>query len=340
MIATFLWRILRPLLFRLDAENAHHFTVRFLSLFARFRAFRVLLAITTGDRKRPTVRLARLGDLEFRNRVGLAAGLDKNAELLEALPALGFGFAEIGTVTPRPQPGNPRPRLFRVPSEGRLFNRMGFNNLGADLIADHVREARARGTLPLSFRIGVNIGKNKETSADDAASDYAAAARPFADLADYLVVNVSSPNTPGLRALQTLDALAPILLAVRNEVSTWSRVPPILLKLAPELPHDVLEGLLASGTKLELAGWVLANTLAGEHAGGSGGWSGRILTERSRALVAFARARTDLLIISVGGISSAEEARERLRLGADLVQIYSALVFEGPSLPARIAAEI
>jgi dihydroorotate dehydrogenase len=274
----------------------------------------------------------------FRSRVGLAAGFDKDAELVTALPSLGFGFAEIGTVTPRPQPGNDRPRLFRDPSRGSLFNRMGFNGAGADVVSR--RLARVKDQLSADFRIGVNLGKNKDTSLEDAASDYAKAASYFQDLADYMVVNVSSPNTPGLRSLQTLEALKPIVTAVNGVIGKWSRRPPLLLKLAPELSGENLAHLIQqieAWKDEHIDGWILTNTLGGELQGLVGGWSGGLLTENSRKSLKDARAVSRLPIVSVGGIMSEEEALERRRLGADLIQIYSGWIYKGPSFPGKLS---
>jgi dihydroorotate dehydrogenase len=276
--------------------------------------------------------------MSFRSPVGLAAGFDKNCEILPALPDLGFGFAEIGTVTPRPQPGNERPRLFRDRPHRALFNRMGFNNLGAEIIATRLKEARAR--LPTSFRVGVNIGKNKDTALSDAPGDYRAAARPFDGLADYLVINVSSPNTPGLRSLQSVEALEPIVREVLAEVSGWERRVPVLLKLAPELGGEELQAILRAGERWGVAGWVLTNTLGGgwPKPAITGGYSGAPLAEAARTSLASARAITSLPIISVGGILSPKEAAARIEAGAQLVQIYSGWIYEGPRFPAKISS--
>jgi dihydroorotate dehydrogenase len=280
----------------------------------------------------------------FASRLGLAAGMDKNAEILEHLPALGFGFAEVGTVTPRPQPGNDRPRLFRDASRAAVFNRMGFNNEGAEAVAKRVAEARAR--LPGHFRVGVNIGKNKDTPLEDAARDYAAAARPFAGLADYVVINVSSPNTPGLRSLQNVESLRALAESVQVILNGWARRPPLLLKLAPELGPDELREILVRGeTEWGVEGWVLTNTLAGTWSRGiaaplPGGWSGMPVAEHSRRALGLARAVARRPIISVGGILTPGQAKERIAMGADLIQIYSGWILGGPRLPARIRAEI
>ncbi len=334
------WSLAKGFLFRVDAESAH-----------RFATNAVLLASHAGPLPLRWIAGKSLPGAErvvfgrrFRNPVGLAAGFDKNAELLPVLPELGFGFAEIGTVTPRPQAGNPQPRLFRAPERQAIFNRMGFNNLGAPIVAERVR--RARPGLPRDFRVGINVGKNKDTDAADAARDFAAAAAPFEGLADYLVVNVSSPNTPGLRDLQSEDALKRILEAVGEVVARWAEKPPILLKLAPEIEAapltQLIQALEASGG---VSGWVLTNTLGGnyERVDGvtlPGGWSGKPLSSLSRQRLATARSATRLPIISVGGILDEEEACARLSMGADLVQIYSGWIFAGPRLPHRIVRRV
>lgn len=333
-----LWRLLRWCLFRLDAETAHRVTTRLFHL-AGIAGGAGLRWMSGTERRALPAPGIRLWDLEFGSAVGLAAGFDKDADLVSALPNLGFGFVEIGTVTPRPQPGNPAPRLFRDVARRALFNRMGFNGLGAALVSERLREARAK--LPPGFRVGVNVGKNKDTSAEDAATDYARATAAFEGLADYLVINVSSPNTAGLRALQTLEALRPICGATNEVIGRWARRPPLLLKLAPEVTGEALADILGAARELGIDGWVLTNTLAGTYrlaSGGElpGGWSGSPLSEIARERLIEARKSTALPIISVGGILDGEEARARIAAGASLVQIYSGWIFGGPTLPSVI----
>lgn len=330
------WRALRGFLFRLDAETAHHFTTLLMKL--SIRTGGVPLRIAAGGEAASPENWNVLG-MSFTSPVGLAAGFDKDAEILEALPELGFGFAEIGTVTPRPQPGNDRPRLFRDPKRLSVFNRMGFNCLGATLIASRLAQSRLK--LPEQFRVGVNIGKNKDTPLERAADDYLKAIQPFRDLADYVVVNVSSPNTPGLRSLQTVEALTPIVESVAGELSRWSKTPPLLLKLAPELRGEALKELISAfETGKGVAGWVLTNTLAGEIETKSGtltgGWSGKSVVEGSRRSLQEARALSKLPIISVGGILDEEEAKLRLKLGANLIQIYTGWIYGGPDFPKML----
>jgi len=332
-----IWRLVRFFLFRTDAESAHRATVAMIRLMLRISPFTLRLVSRAprpelrGPADSPTV-----FGMCFLSPVGLAAGFDKDAEIIEALPALGFGFAEIGTVTPRPQPGNDRPRLFRDPARRTVFNRMGFNSLGATLVSERLRAAKPR--LPEGFRVGVNIGKNKDTPLEKAADDFADAIRPFAGLADYVVINVSSPNTPGLRSLQTVEGLRPIVMAVDVVLKGWSQRPPLLLKFAPEIDVVLLQDLMQAAEPWGIDGWVLTNTLAGEYRPGvTGGWSGAPLTELARERVTVARSLTRKPIISVGGVVDAEEARMRRRSGADLVQIYSGWIFGGPTFPARVA---
>jgi len=282
--------------------------------------------------------------LDFPNPIGLAAGFDKDAVGYEALGALGFGFVEVGTLTGQPQPGNPTPRLFRLPEDRALVNRMGFNNRGS---ADAV--GRLRG--PHRTIVGVNIGKTKAVPEEGAIDDYAASAKRVGAFADYVVVNVSSPNTPGLRDLQATEKLRPLLTAVREalvEVSPARRVP-LLVKIAPDLADvDVdavadlalalgLEGIIATNTTIGRDG--LASSAAEVERCGAGGLSGPPIRERSLEVLKRLHARVDdrLVLISVGGIETVEQAWERIEAGATLVQIYTAFIYEGPLLPSRLA---
>ena len=342
-VRSWLWRIAKAILFRLEAETAHLFTLALIRLGIRLGG--APLRIASGVARAPQEPGPRVLGVNFATHLGLAAGFDKNAEILRGLPALGFGFAEIGTVTPRPQPGNDRPRLFRDPARGAIFNRMGFNGLGATVVSARLAEARPH--LPADFRVGVNVGKNKDTPNEGAAEDYARALAPFAGLCDYAVINVSSPNTPGLRALQSLVALRPIVERARETIDRWKVAPPLLLKLAPEISGETLLETLAAATRWGIDGWVLTNTLGGTfplsgvRPNGaeplSGGWSGEPLRELSRTRLREARAATKLPIISVGGIGDAAEAVRRLKDGADLIQIYSGWIFAGPTFAAEIS---
>ena len=283
---------------------------------------------------------SRVWGLDFPNPVGLCAGFDKNAEAYEPLLRMGFGFVEIGTVTPRPQAGNPRPRIFRLPEDGALINRLGFNNEGLEAVA-----ARVKG--PRSGILGINIGKNKET--EDAAADYVPAARRLAPFADYMVINVSSPNTPGLRALQGAAALSDLIAGVQAVLAEAAKAPPLLVKIAPDLDEAGeaeiakvaldrgVDGLIVSNTTVERPA-----TLTGRHRGEEGGLSGRPLFAASTALLArlYILTKGRIPLVGVGGIGSAEDAYAKIRAGASLVQLYTALVHQGPRLLQRIKGDI
>ena len=293
----------------------------------------------------PVLRVRALG-LEFPGPLGLAAGFDKDARGTRGLAALGFGFVEVGTVTARAQPGNPRPRMFRLTADRALVNRMGFNNSGAAAAAARLR-GRARGPV-----VGVNIGKTRAAPDDDAAADYAASARTVAGVADYVVVNVSSPNTPGLRDLQAADRLRPVLVAVRAALdgASGGRRVPLLVKIAPDLADaDVdavadlalelgLDGIIATNTTTSRAG--LASPAAEVAAAGAGGLSGPPLRARALAVLTRLRARAGdrLVLIAAGGIETPDDAWERLRAGATLVQAYTGFVYGGPLWPRRMHA--
>ena len=330
---------------RTDPEQAHH---------AAFRAIRagrpVLQGLDRLDRRRSTAVTA-LG-LTFPNRLGLAAGFDKNAVGIDALAALGFGHVEIGTVTGEPQPGNPKPRLFRLPADRAVVNRMGFNNDGAEVVGRRLAERARRFDGRPSPVLGVNIGKTKVVPDDQIAAvigDYEKSVQHLAPYADYLVVNVSSPNTPGLRNLQAVEKLEPLLAAVRTMADTVTdeRVP-LLVKIAPDLDDaDVLavadlatalglDGIIATNTTISREG--LATDAASVEEIGAGGLSGAPLTERSLEVLRLLASRVadGLTLVSVGGISSVEDAAARLEAGATLLQGYTAFVYEGPLWPRRL----
>lgn len=327
--------------FSADAESVHLFTVRW----TRFLGAGSVRCFVSDELKSSTVRDISspvVFGMKFQSRVGLAAGFDKNAELLPLLPELGFGFAEIGTVTPRPQQGNPRPRLFRDLSRKAIFNRMGFNNLGAMAVAQNLYEAKKN--LPTSFRVGANFGKNKDTPLEKAHEDYISLASRFKDLADYVVVNVSSPNTPGLRSLQTQESLRPIVEGVVNQLENWSHRPPLLVKLAPEIPEGELKDLVSTLEGWGVDGWILTNTLQGvwkdSHDEFQGGWSGAPLSSDSQKALETVVSVTERPVISVGGIMDEKEAQRRLDKGAQLLQIYTGWVYEGPEFPFRLRQAI
>ncbi len=338
-----LWSWIKILLFRFDAERVHDWTHWVLKHLGSNPVGKKILVEISGSKKTKTALCPNVFGITFRSPVGLAAGFDKNAELLGALPHLGFGFAEIGTVTPYAQPGNSKPRLARDPRNCTLFNRMGFNGLGAEAVSNHLRHARLKGEIPIHFRVGVNLGKNKATTAADAHLDYALAASHFENLADYFVLNVSSPNTPGLRDLQALESIQKIVSSVDEALSQWRVKPPLLLKLAPELEGKKLKEILTLGERLGVAGFVLTNTWGGEwkkspsSASLSGGWSGSNLTEISLQRLCEAKSHSHLPVISVGGIMTLEDAQARLQAGASLIQVYTGWIYGGPRFPAQLA---
>lgn len=316
--------IFRAFFQKLDPEFAHELVV------AGLKAARILGLLRAPKSKNSYPVMG----LNFENLLGMAAGFDKNGQLIRELHALGFGHVEIGTVTPRAQPGNPKPRLFRLPKNRALINRMGFNNEGADVVAERIRTLRNSG-VPLPV-IGINIGKNKDTSAQDAASDYELAATKLAPLADYLVINVSSPNTAGLRDLQQVDALRPILTAVLKVSGST----PVLLKIAPDLATSDIEAVTALVNELNLAGMVATNTtisranlIAESNTGELGGLSGPMLQERALEVLDLIRAglAKDKTVISVGGVFTRSDLQQRIDRGADLVQGYTGFVYGGPA---------
>jgi len=317
----------------LPSEWVHHVALASLRLFMAFFGGLARRLLRVDD---PRLAVDALG-LHFAHPVGLAAGFDKNATAYEALAALGFGFVEVGTVTGQAQPGNPKPRLFRLPADRALINRMGFNNLGANAVAERLTQRR-------SVPLGVNIGKTKLVSEQDAASDYVHSTRLLGPLADYLVVNVSSPNTPGLRNLQTVELLRPLLAAVKAELARISPRRPLLVKIAPDLNDaDIdaiaelaleleLDGIIATNTTISRAG--LSSSAAQVEACGAGGLSGAVLKARSLEVLQrlYAKVGRRLTLISVGGIETAEDVWARLCAGASLVQIYTGFVYGGPLL--------
>ena len=314
----------------LPAETAHRATVRLVGLMAP------LLPEPSADD-------ARLGvsafGLQFPNPVGLAAGFDKDAEVPDAMLRLGFGFVECGTVTPRPQSGNPRPRLFRLPEDGAVINRMGFNNRGMDAAARRL-EARRRTGI-----VGINIGANKDSI--DRIADYAKGFMRLAPLADYVTVNVSSPNTPGLRGLQNKEELTRLLSALM-ETRAGNGFKPVLLKIAPDLDEQALDDIAETVAASGIEGIIISNTtiarppLKSANAHETGGLSGRPLLAPSTQILRRMRARvsSNIVLIGAGGISSGADAYEKIRAGATLVQLYTGLVYEGPGLVTRIKQEL
>ena len=335
-----LYDILRPLLFSLEAESAHRLTLYGLGV-AQRSGFAHRLATVPADLP------VRAFGLEFPNPVGLAAGLDKNAEHLDALNTLGFGFIEVGTVTPLPQPGNAKPRLFRLPRHEAIINRMGFNNDGVDALVRNVQQSTYHGVL------GINIGKNKDTPNDKAVNDYLACLTKVHELASYVTVNISSPNTQGLRDLQeqaTLYKFISLLRAAQERLgSQHGRRKPMLLKIAPDLSGVELDAMAEVLLRTGIDGVICTNTttdratVADDPRGGeAGGLSGKPLFERSTAVLAGMRQRLGerIPLIGVGGILDGSDAVEKLDAGASLVQLYSGLIYRGPHLVAECVNEI
>lgn len=342
------WRSLlygaaRPLLFRFDSERIHRLSVDGLRIAGESRFGRPLLRLAGGAPRRRGPWAELLG-LRFRNRIGLAAGFDKNGEALSGWAALGLGFVEVGTVTPAPQAGNPRPRLFRLVPDGALVNRMGFNNHGAAAAARNVMLARRH--LPSRFVVGINIGRGRATPPERAVEDYLEAYRLVAPVADYVVVNVSSPNTPALRDLQDPDALAELLDALARAGTRLRSAPPLLVKLAPELAtHGGLEPLVGRLAASPAHGLVLSNTtterpaLRSSRATETGGLSGLPLRDGMLEAIACARrtAGDRFVLVASGGISRADDVAAAYAAGADLVQLWTGLIYRGPGLIGEAA---
>lgn len=325
-----LYRLARPLLFRQDPEEAHEAVLHRLAHWRLGTGLaQALLAVED-----PRLEVRTLG-LRFPGPLGLAAGLDKHGTAVKAWSHLGFGFVEVGTVPPRAQPGNPRPRLFRLPEDRALINRMGFNSPGADVVRQNLSQA---GKLPIP--LGINIGKNKDTPNEQAADDHDLAIERLRDLADYLVINLSSPNTPDLRALQQP---AWVRALVRRAVQA-ARGVPVLVKLAPDFGPGELEAAVDAALEGGVQGFVVSNTtlarpgLRSPLGGEAGGLSGRPLQPLALQALRRVRARTQgrVPIVGVGGIATGADAWQRLLAGADLLQVYTALIYEGPGLPGSI----
>ncbi len=344
-----MYRTIFQLLFRrMPAETAHRIGFGLIRLTAVIPGLTALFRRLLGPSD-PVLRVQALG-LDLPGPLGLAAGFDKDALAPDALAALGFGFVEIGTVTARPQPGNPQPRLFRLPADDALVNRMGFNNHGSDAAAQRLRRRTAPATRVV---VGANIGKSKLVEEADAIGDYTLSAQRLTGVADYLVVNVSSPNTPGLRNLQEVGKLRPLLLAVRRTLDDNSRRHiPLLVKIAPDLSdEDIdavadlaleigLDGIIATNTTLSRSG---LRTPADEVASlGAGGLSGAPLAERSLEVLRRLRSRVGdrLVLVAAGGITTGDDAYARIRAGATLVQAYTAFIYRGPLWPSRVHREL
>ncbi|MDL5048771.1 quinone-dependent dihydroorotate dehydrogenase [Oscillatoria amoena NRMC-F 0135] len=332
--------VIRPVLFLFDAERIHHFVFKLLRLKSRFPGFKRLVSALFRFES-PSLERTVFG-IRFKNPVGLAAGFDKDAKLIDELACFGFGFIEIGTLTPHPQAGNEKPRLFRLPHDRALINRLGFNNEGVLAAVERLKKRKS------DVIIGGNIGKNKSTPNERALDDYAYCVEALHPYVDYFVVNVSSPNTPGLRELQEKEPLRKLLSYIKGLVGAKEKSKPVLLKIAPDLTVEQLDDVIEILKDTKTDGVIATNTtILREHLViskeevnriGAGGLSGEPLREQSNAVIKYLRKHLGpgYPIIGVGGIMSADDALEKLKAGADLVQIYTGFVYEGPGFVKRI----
>ena len=331
-----LYSLLRPLLFLCDAETAHHITLKSLKLSQRLALNKYLLRATKNSKS------CHVMGLNFPNPVGLAAGLDKNGAYIKALAQLGFGFIEIGTVTPQAQMGNPRPRMFRFPKQQAIINRLGFNNLGLAAVVEQIKQSHYQGIL------GINLGKNKDTSETEAIRDYTIGMQQCYSLADYITINISSPNTPGLRDLQRIDYLSKLLDQLKSQQAVleqqYERYVPLVIKIAPDLnPADIIP-MANCFIQYEIDGVIATNTtitrpsMPNSAVNQQGGLSGAPLKALANQVLAdFHQALSSkVALIGVGGITKATDAIEKLQLGADLVQLYTGLIYRGPRLIREI----
>lgn len=333
-----MYRLVKPIFFKFDPESVHHFVVKRLKWFNDVFPLGKTIIRGSFDVKIKGLEREVFG-IKFKNPVGLAAGFDKNGEYVEPLSNLGFGFIEVGTVTPMPQPGNDKPRMFRLPADEALINRMGFNNKGVDVMAERLRLLKDKHP---DIVVGGNIGKNKTTPNESALNDYLICFKKLFVVVDYFVVNVSSPNTPGLRALQEKEPLKQILNALQVENGKNELPKPILLKIAPDLTEsqldDIIEivaetkiaGIIATNTTINRSGLTSAKNVSEE----AGGLSGKPVKCRSTEVIKYLSEKSNRAfpIIGVGGIHSAEDAKEKIAAGASLVQLYTGFIYEGPGL--------
>ena len=373
-----MYQILRSILFMFDAEKVHHFSMNGLKLLCKVGFIKKIIAhkyscdeleVTSNglNNSTPAIHNPKLLDLPFKNKVGLAAGFDKNAKYLNELEALGFGFIEIGTVTPLPQNGNEKPRLFRLPKDKALINRMGFNNEGVEVVAQRLKEWKLKNdelrikNVELKINsicnsklktpqliIGGNIGKNKITPNENAWKDYEICFNALHHYVDYFVVNVSSPNTPGLRELQEKEPLKKILSHLQNLNKNFKKQKPILLKIAPDLTQSQIDDVIDLAQEINLDGLVVANTSIDRskllttnsqlQAIGAGGLSGLSIKKRATEMVEYISQKTNgtIPIIASGGIFTGEDAQEKLNAGASLIQVWTGFVYEGPAIVKNI----
>jgi dihydroorotate dehydrogenase len=332
--------LIRPLLFKMDPEKAHHFTFSLIKASFKIPGVKSLVKFFVGNTSKPIECMG----LKFPNPLGLAAGFDKDAVLFEELGAFGFGFIEVGTLTPKPQDGNPMPRMFRLPADKGLINRMGFNNRGVDDAALRLMKRKSK------LIIGGNIGKNKVTSNEDANADYLYCFEALFPVVDYFVVNVSSPNTPGLRALQDKEPLTKLLTEVMALNLSKASPKPVLLKIAPDLTDEQIAEIVEIVKAVKLNGVIATNTTISREGlnttvvitSEQGGLSGKPVTDRSTAVIKKLRdlAGPDMVIIGVGGIFNAQDAREKLNAGANLLQVYTGFIYEGPFIVKNIIGNL
>lgn len=331
-----MYSVIRPLLFKLDAEQAHHLTLNALHYLPNFLFKKI-------PEQKP---ISAMG-LSFTHPVGLAAGLDKNGAHLDALSKLGFSFIEVGTITPKPQGGNPKPRLFRLANKEAIINRMGFNNEGVEVLIKNIKKSNYQGIL------GINIGKNKETSLNEAVNDYLICLQKVYPYASYITVNVSSPNTPDLRQLQQGDYLNQLLKHLSNEqkklADVYQRHIPLVIKVSPDESVDVLKQIAEAVIKHQFSGIIATNTTCSRvgvedlpQSQEQGGLSGKPLLERSTRCLQVLKGMvgSDVTVIGVGGIGDVDSAKQKLNAGADLVQVYTGLIYQGPELIYKIVKEL
>jgi len=345
-----MYKLLRSVLFCFDPEWVHYFSMNGLKFLCSIPGIKKLITSQFAPQPEKNIQYS-IFNIQFLNRVGLGAGFDKNAKYLNELEALGFGFVEIGTVTPLPQAGNDKPRLFRLPKDKALINRMGFNNDGIEVVAERLKKVKNQ-KLKIKIVIGGNIGKNKVTTNEDAWKDYEKCFLALHDHVDYFVVNVSSPNTPGLRELQEKDALHKILTNLQNLNTKLVNPKPILLKIAPDLTQEQIDDVIDLALEIKLDGLVASNTTISRdqlqttnhqlQAIGPGGLSGLPVKERSTEIVRYINQRTNgqIPIIASGGIFTGADAKEKIEAGASLVQVWTGFIYEGPGIVKRICKEI
>lgn len=341
-----MYKLVRKILFLFPAETAHHLSMNLLKILCSVGFIRNLIAKIFATH---SFSICQFG-LNFKNPVGLGAGFDKNAKYLRELEALGFGFVEIGTVTPRPQSGNEKPRLFRLPEDNALVNRMGFNNEGVEVVAKRLKKWRKENSKPKiqnsKLIVGGNIGKNKITPNEDAWKDYEICFRSLHSVVDFFVVNVSSPNTPGLRELQEKESLKKILTHLQAINQSFQIQKPIVLKIAPDLTREQIDDVIDLANEINLDGLVAANTTISRdqlqtsqsklQTIGTGGLSGKPLQNRSTEIVSYIHQKTSIPLIASGGIFTSDDAKQKLKAGASLIEVWTGFIYEGPFIVKRI----